>query len=109
MTVPINVASQERLHLLRQGVCAADLALVRAFASRLKTVERIVELKLELGLPLVVPEREHYLRLWLQRATRAQAGRVSPDSVDVLHDVVLDLTKIELDEFREVDVWATNS
>jgi chorismate mutase len=83
----------DRFEELRAEITLNDEAIVAAVNRRLELVAGLWELKAELGLHTVDPDRERRLR---QHLATASDGRLSAEGVDRLVTVLLDLTKEEL-------------
>lgn len=86
---------RERFDEIRRLITANDEAIVVAVNHRLALVTELWELKAELGLDTVDPERERRLR---DALAAANAGPLSPAGLDRLITSLLDLTKAELEE-----------
>lgn len=84
---------RDRFEAVREQIALNDEAIVAAVNRRLELVSELWQLKLELGLDNVDPDRERLLR---QRLTAASTGQLSPEGVDRLVTELLDLTKREL-------------
>lgn len=82
-----------RFDLVREEIARNDEAIVAAVNHRLELVTELWQLKRELGLETVDPERERLLR---ERLAAASTGPLTPAGVDRLVTVLLDLTKREL-------------
>jgi chorismate mutase len=85
----------ERFDEIRREIAANDEAIVAAVNRRLALVTELWELKAQLGLDTVDPDRERHLRDTL---AAANAGLLSPAGLDRLVTDLLDLTKKELRE-----------
>jgi chorismate mutase len=83
----------ERFEEIRAEITANDEAIVAAVNRRLDLVAELWELKAELGLDTVDPDRERRLR---QHLAAVSGGRLSPEGVDRVVTLLLDLTKSEL-------------
>jgi len=78
---------------IREQIAINDEAIVAAVNHRLELVTELWQLKQQLGLDTVDPDRERRLR---ERLAVASAGRLSPEGLDRLVTDLLDLTKREL-------------
>jgi chorismate mutase len=83
----------ERFEEIRGRITENDKAIIAAVNERLGLVAALWELKAELGLDTVDPDRERRLR---ETLTAANAGPLSPEGLDRLVAELLDLTKKEL-------------
>ena len=83
----------ERFEEIRGKIAANDEAIVAAVNRRLELVAELWELKAELGLDTVDPDRERRLR---EQLAAANAGPLSAGGLDRLVTELLDLTKHEL-------------
>ena len=83
----------ERFDEIRRQITANDAAIVAAVNRRLELVTALWELKAELGLDTVDPDREQRLR---ETLAAANGGPLSPAGLDRLVTDLLDLTKKEL-------------
>ena len=83
----------ERFDEIRRQITANDVAIVAAVNHRLELVIELWELKAELGLETVDPDRERRLR---EALAAANTGRLSREGLDRLVTDLLDLTKREL-------------
>lgn len=83
----------ERFDEIRREITENDEAIVVAVNRRLALVAALWELKAELGLDTVDPDRERRLREHLARSSN---GPLSPNGVDRLVTALLELTKTEL-------------
>ena len=86
--------ADEQLLALREQVTETDRVLVEALNKRLRLVARIKRHKRENGLPFLDPDREAWLLAYLSRANR---GPLSNEGLERFVEVVLELTKEELD------------
>ena len=84
---------RDRFEAVREQIALNDEVIVAAVNRRLELVSELWQLKLELGLDTVDPDRERLLR---HRLTAASTGQLSPEGVDRLVTELLDLTKREL-------------
>jgi chorismate mutase len=84
---------RERFDQIRQEIAENDEAIVAAVNRRLALVMELWELKAQLGLDTVDPDRERLLRTALAAASE---GPLSPSGLDRLVTELLDLTKAEL-------------
>jgi len=84
---------RERFDAIRQEITRNDEAIVAAVNRRLALVTELWELKAQLGLDTVDPDRERLLREALAAASQ---GPLSPAGLDRLVTELLDLTKTEL-------------
>jgi chorismate mutase len=84
----------DELIRLREQVAETDRALVEALNERLRLVARIKEHKRERELPFLDPDREAWLHAYLARANR---GPLSGEGLERFVELVLELTKRELD------------
>lgn len=84
---------RERFEEIRAEIVENDQAIVAAVNHRLDLVTELWELKAQLGLDTVDPDRERRLRNAL---TEANAGRLSAAGLEQLITDLLDLTKREL-------------
>ena len=82
-----------RFEEIRAEIVENDMAIVAAVNRRLDLVATLWELKAELGLETVDPDRERRLR---ESLAAANTGRLSSDGLDRLVAELLDLTKKEL-------------
>lgn len=78
---------------LRRMIAENDHAIVAAVNERLRLVAELWELKRERGEPTLDPEREQALRAALAEGS---VGSLSPEGLDRLVTMLLDLTKAEL-------------
>ncbi len=83
----------DRFDEIRREITENDEAIVAAVNRRLALVAELWELKAQLGIGTVDPERERLLR---ERLAAANAGLLSPSGLDRLVTDLLDLTKKEL-------------
>jgi chorismate mutase len=83
-----------RFDAVREQIAVNDEAIVAAVNHRLELVTELWQLKRQLGLDTVDPERELRLR---ERLAAASSGPLSPEGLDRLVTNLLDLTKRELD------------
>lgn len=83
----------ERFDEIRRQIAENDEAIVAAVNHRLALVTELWELKAQLGLDNVDPDREKRLR---EALAAANAGPLSPAGLDRLVTDLLDLTKAEL-------------
>jgi chorismate mutase len=83
----------ERFEEIRGEITANDEAIVAAVNRRLDLVAELWELKDELGLDTVDPDRERRLR---EHLASVSDGRLSAEGVDRVVTLLLDLTKSEL-------------
>ena len=83
----------ERFEEIRAEIVRNDEVIVEAVNRRLDLVAELWELKAQLGLETVDPDRERRLRTALAEAS---TGRLSADGLDRLITDLLDLTKREL-------------
>ena len=86
--------ADERLTRLREQVAETDRLLVETLNERLRLVARIKEHKRERDLPFLDRDREAWL---LAHLARANAGPLSPDGLERFVELVLALTKRELE------------
>ena len=84
---------RDRFDEIRAEIVANDLAIVAAVNHRLELVTELWELKAQLGLATVDPEREGRLRAALQDAN---AGMLSRSGLDRLISELIELTKAEV-------------
>jgi len=84
---------RERFDEIRQEITRNDEAIVAAVNRRLALVTELWELKAQLGLDTVDPDRERLLRETLAAASE---GPLSPSGLNRLVTELLDLTKTEL-------------
>ncbi|HEY7198156.1 MAG TPA: chorismate mutase [Gaiellaceae bacterium] len=90
----MDEASQDPVvRQLREQISDNDRAIVEALNKRLKLVGRLWEYKASRGYEVLVPEREGWMLNYLQRANR---GPVSPEGLEEVYRLVLDLTKREV-------------
>ena len=80
---------------LRAAIDENDRAIVAAVNERLRLVSKLWQLKCELGVDSVDPDRERSLRTGL---AAANAGPLSAKGLDRLVDELLALTKRELQD-----------
>ncbi len=83
----------ERFDEIRRQILALDAEIVATVNRRLELVAELWELKAQLGLDVVDPDRERNLRASL---AAANTGPLSSEGLDRLVSEVLDLTKREL-------------
>ncbi len=83
----------ERFDEIRREITLNDEAIVAAVNRRLALVTELWELKAELGLDTVDPDRERLLR---EALAATSEGPLSPAGLDRLVTELLDLTKREL-------------
>jgi chorismate mutase len=83
----------ERFDEIRRQITANDEAIIGAVNRRLELVRELWELKAELGLDTVDPDRERRLR---ETLAAANGGPLSPAGLDQLVTELLALTKSEL-------------
>ena len=83
----------EQFDEIRAEITANDEAIVAAVNQRLELVTELWELKAELGLDTVDPDRERRLR---ETLAAANGGPLSAEGLDRLVTELLDLTKQEL-------------
>ena len=83
----------DRFDEIRREITANDEAIVAAVNRRLALVTELWQLKAELGLETVDPDRERLLREGL---AAANTGPLSAAGLDRLVSDLLDLTKTEL-------------
>ena len=83
----------ERFDEIRREITANDAAIVAAVNHRLELVTALWELKAELGLDTVDPDRERRLR---ETLAGTNSGPLSDEGLDRLVSELLDLTKQEL-------------
>jgi chorismate mutase len=83
----------ERFDEIRRQITANDEAIVAAVNQRLELVTALWELKAELGLGTLDPDRERRLR---ETLAAANAGPLSGEGLDRLVTELLELTKTEL-------------
>jgi chorismate mutase len=83
----------DRFDEIRAEIVANDLAIVAAVNHRLELVTELWELKAELGLGTVDPDREERLRTSLHEGN---TGTLSSTGLDRLITGLLELTKAEL-------------
>jgi chorismate mutase len=83
----------EQFDEIRRRITANDAAIVAAVNHRLELVIALWQLKAELGLDTIDPDRERLLRGTL---ATANTGPLSAEGLDRLVDDLLDLTKKEL-------------
>ena len=84
---------RKRFDEIREEITRNDEAIVAAVNRRLALVTELWELKEQLGLDTVDPDRERLLRGALAAASE---GPLSPGGLDRLVTELLDLTKTEL-------------
>jgi chorismate mutase len=78
---------------IREQIALNDEAIVAAVNHRLELVAELWQLKGQLGLDTVDPDRERRLR---ERLAAASVGPLTPEGLDRLVTDLLDLTKREL-------------
>jgi chorismate mutase len=83
----------ERFEDIRREITETDEAIVAAVNRRLELVIALWELKAELGIATVDPDRERILQ---ETLAAANTGPLSPAGLDRLVAGLLDLTKKEL-------------
>ena len=83
----------EQFDEIRRRITANDASIVAAVNHRLELVTELWELKAELGLDTVDPDRERRLR---ETLAGAHGGPLSAEGLDRLVTDLLDLTKEEL-------------
>jgi chorismate mutase len=84
---------RERFDEIRRQITANDVTIVAAVNHRLQLVTALWELKEELGLDTVDPDRERLLR---EALVAANTGPLTAAGLDRLVTDLLDLTKQEL-------------
>ena len=84
----------ERFEAIRAEIVENDRAIVGAVNHRLDLVAELWELKAQLGLVTVDPDRERRLR---DALAEANTGRLSASGLELLVTELLGLTKRELD------------
>lgn len=82
-----------RFDAVREEIALNDEAIVAAVNRRISLVTELWQLKRELGLDTVDPERERLLRA---RLAASSAGPLTPAGLDRLVTTLLELTKSEL-------------
>lgn len=82
-----------RFEEIRRQIAENDERVIALVNRRLELVAELWQLKAELGLDVVDPDRERRLR---ERLAAANAGPLSPGGVDRLVTALLELTKREL-------------
>jgi chorismate mutase len=85
---------KERFAEIRREIMENDEAIVAAVNRRLALVAELWQLKAQLGLDTVDPDRERRLR---EALAAANDGPLSPAGLDRIVTDLLDLTKEELD------------
>lgn len=83
----------DRFEEIRRQIAENDERVIALVNRRLELVAELWQLKAELGLDVVDPDRERRLR---ERLAAANAGPLSPGGVDRLVTALLELTKREL-------------
>ena len=83
----------ERFDEIRGEIAANDAAIVAGVNRRLELVAELWQLKEQLGLDTVDPDREQALR---EKLAAASTGPLSSSGLDRLVTELLDLTKKEL-------------
>jgi 3-deoxy-7-phosphoheptulonate synthase / chorismate mutase len=83
----------ERFDAVREEIALNDEAIVAAVNRRIALVTELWQLKRELGLATVDPERERLLR---ERLAASSEGPLTPAGLDRLVTALLELTKTEL-------------
>ncbi|RDI74093.1 Chorismate mutase [Gaiella occulta] len=83
----------DRFDEIRRQIAENDERVIALVNRRLELVAELWQLKAELGLDVVDPDRERRLR---ERLASANAGPLSPGGVDRLVTALLELTKREL-------------
>ena len=83
----------EQFDEIRRRIAANDASIVAAVNHRLELVTALWELKAELGLDTIDPDRERRLR---ETLADANDGPLSAGGLDRLVTDLLDLTKTEL-------------
>ena len=83
----------ERFDEIREQITANDVAIVAAVNHRIGLVIELWQLKAELGLETVDPDRERRLR---EALAAANGGPLSAEGLDRLVTTLLELTKNEL-------------
>ena len=78
---------------IRREIAANDASIVAAVNHRLELVTALWELKAELGLDTIDPDRERRLR---ETLAETNSGPLSTEGLDRLVTDLLDLTKKEL-------------
>ena len=84
---------RERFDAVREQIALNDEAIVAAVNRRVALVTELWELKRELGLDTVDPDRERLLR---ERLAASSDGPLTPAGLDRLVTTLLELTKSEL-------------
>ncbi len=84
---------RERFDAVREQIALNDEAIVSAVNRRLALVTELWELKGQLGLDTVDPDRERLLR---ERLAVSNDGPLTPAGLDRLVTTLLELTKREL-------------
>jgi chorismate mutase len=84
---------RERFDAVREQIALNDEVIVAAVNRRLALVIELWELKQELGLDTVDPDRERLLRA---RLASSSDGPLTPAGLDRLVTTLLELTKSEL-------------
>jgi chorismate mutase len=85
--------TRERFEEIRRLIVQNDEAIVAALNRRLDLVTELWQLKEELGLEVVDPDRERRLR---EHLAAANTGPLTPAGLDEIVTVLLELTKREL-------------
>ena len=83
----------EQFDEIRRRIAANDASIIAAVNRRLELVTALWELKAELGLDTIDPDRERRLR---ETLAEANGGPLSEEGLDRLVSELLDLTKKEL-------------
>jgi chorismate mutase len=84
---------REQFDEIRRQITANDVAIVAAVNHRIELVVALWELKAELGLDTVDPDRERLLR---EALAATNGGPLSAEGLDRFVTDLLDLTKKEL-------------
>ena len=83
----------EQFDEIRREIAANDASIIAAVNHRLELVTALWELKAELGLDTIDPDRERRLR---ETLAETNSGPLSTEGLDRLVTDLLDLTKKEL-------------
>jgi chorismate mutase/prephenate dehydratase len=86
---------------IREQISDNDRAVVELINKRLELVAQIKRYKEARGMDFVDPEREQWMLSYLKRANR---GPLSAVGLEELFQEILDLTKREVERWREADL-----
>lgn len=86
---------------IRQQISDNDRAVVELINKRLKLVAQIKRYKEARGMEFLDPEREQWMLNYLKRANR---GPLSAAGLEEIFHEILDLTKREVERWREAEL-----